>query len=284
MAVVGLVVLGFSAQVASHSYTVIEGDTLSQISERIGVSMSVLIALNDLANPDVIAIGQELLITDEVQVSSEAPTHLVAPGETLAEIAATYGVEVDELVRLNDLADPDLIQSGARLVVGAQPVHARVATTYEVVAGDTLGQIAIDLGVSLNALIEANSLASPDLIEIGTVLTVPGTSTSVPSDTVLIDNPTEAPGPSASEGGGPVRSDLPQSIASDPERLALVPVFEREAQAHDVPVDLLMALTYVESGWQPGAVSSIGAIGIGQLLPGLVDFTNEELLGEQLGD
>ena len=47
---------------ASRIYVVKSGDTLQAIADELGVTMDELVELNDLPNPDSIAIGQELLI------------------------------------------------------------------------------------------------------------------------------------------------------------------------------------------------------------------------------
>ena len=44
---------------------------------------------------------------------------------------------------------------------------------YTVQAGDTLGAIANQFGVTVEAIVEANGLANPDLIEVGQVLIIP---------------------------------------------------------------------------------------------------------------
>ena len=43
-------------------YTVQSGDVLSAIADRFGVSVDEIVAANDIANPDVVAVGQELVI------------------------------------------------------------------------------------------------------------------------------------------------------------------------------------------------------------------------------
>lgn len=57
--------------------------------------------------------------------------------------------------------------------------------SYEVVPGDTLGEIAERLGVSVEALAAANNLADPDALIPGQVLTIPrpGAGTATPSAT-----------------------------------------------------------------------------------------------------
>ena len=61
---------------------------------------------------------------------------------------------------------------GALTGCGPAPEADQEPTTYTVVAGDTLFEIAASQGVSLHALNEANGLAT-DVIEIGQVLVIP---------------------------------------------------------------------------------------------------------------
>jgi len=46
------------------------------------------------------------------QAEPEYRTHTVKPGDTLSEIAATYGVDWHEMARLNKLDNPDVIFPG----------------------------------------------------------------------------------------------------------------------------------------------------------------------------
>ena len=44
------------------NYVVVKGDCLSEIAYRFGTTVNVLVALNNIKNPDLIHIGQVLLI------------------------------------------------------------------------------------------------------------------------------------------------------------------------------------------------------------------------------
>lgn len=51
-----------SGTVPGKKYVVKEGDTLADIANSFGVSIADIIAANNLSNPDVIIVGQELII------------------------------------------------------------------------------------------------------------------------------------------------------------------------------------------------------------------------------
>jgi LysM repeat protein len=104
--------------------------------------------------------------------------HVVTPGETLGEIAARYGFPVVTLIDVNGLDDPDRIVAGQRLKIPEWVVAAPAAATmsmrdYVVQPGDTAAAIADRAGVTLDWLVEQNSLADPAIIFAGQVLRLP---------------------------------------------------------------------------------------------------------------
>jgi LysM repeat protein len=105
---------------SGRTYSVASGDALETIANRFDTSVATIIALNSLPNANSIAIGQQLTLPD--QVSAPAPqtsTHVVAPGETLDDIAGFYGVTVDDLMAANQVSDPRLLQIGQQLTIPA---------------------------------------------------------------------------------------------------------------------------------------------------------------------
>ena len=93
----------------------------------------------------------------------------IKPGDTLYQIARAHNSSVEELTRLNGLERPDDLSIGQHLFVPTnQP------STYTVVAGDTMYQIAGRLGVPLDALIRANpDIPNPNLIFPGQIINIP---------------------------------------------------------------------------------------------------------------
>jgi LysM repeat protein len=100
--------------------------------------------------------------------------HVVSSGDTLFAIALATGASVSDLVAWNDLVDPDVLRVGQRLRVGKVPesVVAPAKQDYVVQPGDTLSAIGRTQGVSIQQLVDWNSIANPDVIAVGQVLVV----------------------------------------------------------------------------------------------------------------
>jgi LysM repeat protein len=86
------------------TYTVRPGDTLSSIARRFGTSAEALMATNGLTSPDRLSVGQTLRLAGSAE-GSNATTHVVRSGETLASIARRYGISVKSLQQVNRISN-----------------------------------------------------------------------------------------------------------------------------------------------------------------------------------
>jgi LysM repeat protein len=107
-------------------YVVRAGDTLNSIAARFGVAPGTLARANGIANPNLIYLGQRLVVPGSAAPapkpapapSASGGTYIVQSGDTLAKIAARYGTSVAALMAANGIRNPNLIWVGQRLVVG----------------------------------------------------------------------------------------------------------------------------------------------------------------------
>jgi murein DD-endopeptidase MepM/ murein hydrolase activator NlpD len=168
------------------AYTVRSGDTLGIIAARNGTSISQLLQLNPLQNANLILVGQVLQLPGGAGAggggavttpASGASAHVVRPGESIAGIAARYGISQAQLVAANGLTD-GRVYVGQQLrlapAAGSGTPATGGATTYEVQPGDTLLSIALRFGTRLSALQDANDIGDPDSLVVGRTLDVPG--------------------------------------------------------------------------------------------------------------
>lgn len=111
-----------------------------------------------------------------VTAESAAPaTHRIVPGDTVSAIAAQYGLDMNEVLRANNLQPDSVIYAGKELKLtgtAKAPAAASAATpaaagSYTVVAGDTLSAIAAKHNVSLDSVLAANGLSMTSIIRPG---------------------------------------------------------------------------------------------------------------------
>ncbi len=109
--------------VAVVTYVVRAGDTAFGIAQRFGIDVTALVAANDLADPNKLAVGQQLTIpapSASPTATASPPTgrtHTVKPGDTLQAIAIAYGTTVEAIASANNIAAPYLIYPGQVLVI-----------------------------------------------------------------------------------------------------------------------------------------------------------------------
>ncbi|WP_442860571.1 LysM peptidoglycan-binding domain-containing protein [Arthrobacter sp. zg-Y916] len=133
--------------------------------------------------------------------------HRIVPGDTVSSIAARYGLDMNELLRINNLQLSSIIYAGKELVLtgSAKAPEAPAAPsaapapatgTYTVVPGDTLSAIAAKHGVSLASVLEQNNLGMSSIIHPGQKISV-GSGSDAPVTTASSAPAPAAPAPAA---------------------------------------------------------------------------------------
>ena len=130
-------------------------------------------------NVDRDKFTKEIFINEDDKLSETLPnietptvnyiTITIAKGNTLSEIAKSYGTTVQELVSINNIANPNLIYAGNTLKVpsttsggaGNDPLGEIV---YIVKKGDTLSKIALNYDTSVTKIATENGIQNPNLI------------------------------------------------------------------------------------------------------------------------
>ncbi|MCS7260799.1 MAG: LysM peptidoglycan-binding domain-containing protein [Anaerolineae bacterium] len=99
--------------------------------------------------------------------------HVVAAGETLATIAARYGVTISEIMLANGIRNANLIYAGQRLLIPKSGGPASLPKEHIVNPGESLTSIAALYGISVAQLAAANGLGTNDFVFAGQVLVIP---------------------------------------------------------------------------------------------------------------
>lgn len=103
------------------NYTVKSGETISEIADRYGISTNRLLELNGIRDPKGLQAGSRITVPTAGPAKPAKPpvlpalsaaqakalSHTVRPGDTLSDIANSYGVPIERIASLNGLKDPD---------------------------------------------------------------------------------------------------------------------------------------------------------------------------------
>jgi LysM repeat protein len=123
LSIVALLFLATAAYADSGGTHVVRaGETLSSIAAQHGVSATALARANGITNPDLIRVGQRLVVPSGGSASNAAPkttakTYVVRNGDTLNLIARRLGVSASALASINGIANPNRITVGMVLRV-----------------------------------------------------------------------------------------------------------------------------------------------------------------------
>lgn len=135
------------------------GESVWGIANDYHVPIAPIIVANGLSNPNVLVVGQALVIPSGDDV------YIVRPGDTLWKIARDYGVSVQYIMQNNDISNPNMIFSGMVLYIPAM--------RHRVTKGESLWAISRRYGVSVEEIVRANGIEDSSRIYPGMVLVIP---------------------------------------------------------------------------------------------------------------
>jgi LysM repeat protein len=107
--------------------------------------------------------------------------HTVRSGDTVWDLARSYGTSVQEIIEANKLGPRAIIVPGQQLTIPSTTSSptpsssgAPASTTHRVTAGDTVWDLARAYGTSVQAIVAANGLGPAAVIRIDQYLVIPG--------------------------------------------------------------------------------------------------------------
>ncbi len=215
-----------------RTHTVQPGETLYSIARYYGVTPEQLAFVNGITNPDLIYVGQVLLIPEGSGGEGTATIrYTVVAGDTLFGIARRFGTTVQAIVSLNRLPNANVIYVGQVLLIPAPQGQPTAAPTVQptstqgpqqdvvhvVQRGETLSQIALRYGTTYQQIALLNNLTNPNLIYAGQRLiirrgsapTVTPTQPTATSTAAITASPTGTAGASATPTTSPTGTQRP---------------------------------------------------------------------------
>lgn len=126
-------------------------------------------------NVDRDRFSSEIFLEDIVDIpnipnNNQIINYIVKKGDTLSQIAYKYGTTVNEIARLNNIKNVNLIYPCQILEI--IPYYKNDYITYTVKYGDTLSQIAYKYGTTVNSIVNLNNIQNPNLIFVGQILKI----------------------------------------------------------------------------------------------------------------
>ncbi|MCF8086236.1 MAG: LysM peptidoglycan-binding domain-containing protein [Desulfohalobiaceae bacterium] len=170
-------------------YRIQRGDSWWRLAKRFNVPIRILKDINDqssnLLRPGewvVVPTGAPDRKKEFARSGDGSGTYTVQKGDTLWEIARSFGLNVATLRRANNLARGGrLLRPGQRLNIpqtsaSEKRARARDRANYTVKKGDSLWEIARKYDVGIQTLRQANALDKGETLQVGTRLFIPGVS------------------------------------------------------------------------------------------------------------
>lgn len=92
--------------IEDSKYTVVKGDTLTSIAFKLGVSVDHLVNINKINNPNLIYPGQILIYNKN---NNNYNLYEVKEGDSLWAISKKLNIDIDNLIKINGITNPDII-------------------------------------------------------------------------------------------------------------------------------------------------------------------------------
>ncbi len=161
------------------THTVAAGENLYRIGLKYGISWVAIANANNLANPNILRVGQVLTLPGSTTPGpTPSPgtetTYVVQPGDNLYRIGLRFGISWVQIAEANGLVNPNVIRVGDELKIPVDAPGPAPAFSHVVKPGETLFLISLQYGVPWPSIAEANNLTSPYIIYVGQTLEIPG--------------------------------------------------------------------------------------------------------------
>lgn len=152
----------------TDEYIVKRGDTLYSISNKYNISVDELKRINNLIDNNL-SIGQIIKLKS---TDNNNPIYVVQKGDTLYSIARNNNVSIDDLIRINNLNNPNLYIGQELYIPSKEESSTSEYEIYTVKKGDSLWKISKEYDITIPKLTELNNLTNYNL-QINQKLLVP---------------------------------------------------------------------------------------------------------------
>lgn len=241
-------------------HVVQEGQALWSLAAYYDLRLSDLLLYNSLQPDAIVQPGDRIIIRlADGQAPPPTPTpptmHTVLAGQSLWSIALQYNVKLGDILWLNNLPEDAILQPGELIRVRLAPDEAPPPTAtpilyHTVRSGQTLWEVAISYGLSLDELLALNDIEQDAILQPGDQLlvraaptaTIPPTVTAVSLPSTPLPSQTPTLVRTAVSQTAPQPTSLPITVTSVPETAVSSTPTNNAPAAANIAVTLLVGL------------------------------------------
>ena len=139
-------------------YIVQSGDTLSSIAERFNVTVADLMNANNMANANLLDVGQQLVIPGLEGVTGILDTEVVNFGDSFHSLVRRTQVAIPLLRKLNRLVSPTEFYVGASMIIPKQDNAKDLSNRFTAAAGESLLELAVTQNTDPWTIADINNL------------------------------------------------------------------------------------------------------------------------------
>ena len=145
--------------VSGPVYIVQAGDTLSTIAARFNVSINDLMSANNISNPNLLAVGQQLVIPGLEGVTGTLDTEIIAFGDSFNSLVRRTQIPLDLLRKLNHVVSPTQFYVGASMIIPKQDNATDLTERITPEPGESLLELAVKANSDPWTLTSLNGLS-----------------------------------------------------------------------------------------------------------------------------
>jgi len=138
-----LIVHPVGAQSAGPVYIVQPGDTFYSIANRFNVAFNDLVTANPTVDPNLLEIGQQIVIPGLEGITGVLDTEIIQYGDTLRSLSRRTQVSDDQLIKLNRLVSPTELYVGISLIIPKQEGQKELTSRIDIARGESLLELAV---------------------------------------------------------------------------------------------------------------------------------------------